>query len=322
MFQITTKCSITYPNEYLKYVFTLLGNSLLCLIFIFFSVRLRANSHRKKIKKFSPVILQYRSYTLKKNQKTTSIRTYSPTIMLNIRSKLFNFNTKPFIFNQFRLASTLPNIQASAISSGVKPIDGDELKEQIIKETQEAEANLELVKYAIDVQFKKNNIKVSFSEYFDVTNNVEINDELDYHELIKNKIKLKEKLRWKTSLGCIGFKNAAKRQPEAATVLCKYVSNKIATYLASGDLIQLKKQVVDSQSGKLNKDGFTTNSNTVIKKKAPLYFSFKGIATTKQAFMQALLGPEGEELAPYIDVVADKTGTKHGGNRGKSVRRV
>lgn len=89
-----------------------------------------------------------------------------------------------------------------------------------------------------------------------------------------------------------------------------------------GDLIQLKKQVVDSQSGKLNKDGFTTNSNAVIKKKAPLYFSFKGIATTKQAFMQALLGPEGEELAPYIDVVADKTGTKHGGNRGKSVRRV
>ena len=242
--------------------------------------------------------------------------------MLSIRSRLFNFNTKPFIFNQFRLASSLPNIQATTISSGVKAVDGEELKQQILKEAEQAEANLELVKYSLDVIFKKNNIKVSFSEYFDINEDIDLNKEIDYHELVKSKLKLKQKLRWKTSLGAIGFKNAAKRQPEAATVLCKYVSNKISTYLATGDLIQLKKTIVDSKSGKINKDKFNTETYNAIKKKAPMYFNFKGFASTKQPFMQALLGPEGEELAPYIDVVADKTGTKHGGNKGKNVRRV
>ncbi|KAL6936486.1 uncharacterized protein HGUI_00520 [Hanseniaspora guilliermondii] len=242
--------------------------------------------------------------------------------MLSIRSKLLSFNTKPLIFNQFRLASTLPNIKAAPAVSSVKPIDGDELKEQIIRETSAASANLELAKYAIHVQFKKHNIKVCFSEYFIDTTKIPITDNLDYHRLIKESIKPIHRLRFKTSIGSIGFNNSAKREPEAVNILCRYVSNKIAAYLKTGDLLELKKSITKSKSGKFVNDGGYINESPVIKKKAPLYFSFKGTSKNKRVFMDALLGPEGEQLVPYIDVVFDKTARKHGGNKGKSVRRV
>lgn len=242
--------------------------------------------------------------------------------MLSIRSKLLSFSTKPLIFNQFRLASTLPNIQAAPAASSVKPIDGDELKEQILRETSAASANLELAKYAINVEFKKHNIKVTFAEYFIDTTKIPINGDLEYHRLIKSSIKPLQRVRFKTSIGSIGFNNSAKREPEAVNILCRYISNKIATYLKTGDLFELKKPKSKAKTGKSAKDGVVINDSPVIKKKAPLYLALKGNSKNRRVFIDALLGPEGEQLVPYIDVVSDKTARKHGGNRGKSVRRV
>lgn len=245
----------------------------------------------------------------------------------------------------------LPNITAHVNDKKFQQINGEELKDQILKEEKEANANMHLVKYGVCFSFTKNSTFVTFSEHYDRQAPIENEQNFDYHAFMKQKIHLTQKMRWSVSVGALGFKNSAKQQYEANSIFARFAFNKLTDYFQNGDLRKLQKMGIDATSGNLtkakkanspsnetdengekedeeqfdsvdfgNNAGNTTKS--LINKKAPLYLTFKGMGPGRYPVLQTLMGPEGVVFRKYIDVINDGTATKHGGHKGKSVRRI
>lgn len=268
---------------------------------------------------------------------------------------------KTFFIQSKQLQSTsfkpnfqnIPDITAQVNNKTFQQLNGEELRDQILKEEKEANANMHLVKYGVSFTFSKNSTFVTFSEYYDRQAPIEDEENLDYHAFMKQKIHLTQKMRWSVSVGALGFKNSAKQQYEANAIFARFAFNKLTDYFQNGDLRKLQKMGIDATSGNLTKvkkvnankdendiedDGkkddmdefegveFSNNGNnatkSLINKKAPLYITFRGMGPGRYPVIQTLMGPEGVVFRKYIDVINDGTATKHGGHKGKSVRRI
>ncbi|XBW38480.1 hypothetical protein QEN19_004070 [Hanseniaspora menglaensis] len=270
--------------------------------------------------------------------------------------KLTALKTMAFqsIRNQSSISKSLPDITAKVSDKKFQQLNGEELRDQILNEEKEANANMHLVKYGVSFTFSKNSTFVTFSEYYDRQAPIEDEETLDYHSFMKQKIHLTQKMRWSVSVGALGFKNSAKQQYEANAIFARFAFNKLTDYFQNGDLRKLQKMGIDATSGNLtkakkantnnneneaeeegaseaveeNEEGIDFGKNgsnagkSLINKKAPMYLTFKGMGPGRYPVIQTMMGPEGVVFRKYIDVINDGTATKHGGHKGKSVRRI